>query len=219
MNALDDNAGSPPTTAGRAKWPVILAFVLILAGALGFALTRDGRPSGTETGEVNAAAAGSLAGLEARVDANPEDVTGWEQLGQQRYDTADYGGAVQAYRRATVLAPAVAAYWSALGDSLVMAAPRGGPPVPDDAVAAFRRAIAIDAGDPRARYFLAARKDQDGDHEGAIADWLALLADTPPASPLEQDLRYTIERVGAREGIAVASRIAAVRQPGVSPAN
>ncbi|MBX9727660.1 MAG: tetratricopeptide repeat protein [Sphingopyxis sp.] len=208
---------APQAAGGKANWLVIGASVLALAGALGYALTRDGLPTGEETQAVSAAATGSLSELEARVAANPDDLDAWGQLGQQRFDTSDYDGAVEAYRNATRLAPAVAAYWSALGETLVMAAPRGGPPMPDDATAAFRRAIGIDADDPRARYFLAVKKDIDGDHEGAISDWLALLADTPQGAPWEQDLRRTIEQVGARESIAVASRIAAVRQPTLSP--
>jgi len=86
-------------------------------------------------------------------------------------------------------------------------------PMPAQALANFRKAIAIDPKDPRARYFLAVNKDLGGDHEGAIADWLALLADTPPGAPWEQDLRRTIDQVGRINHIAVAERLASVKQP------
>ncbi|MEQ1688694.1 MAG: hypothetical protein ABL874_08980, partial [Sphingopyxis sp.] len=80
------------------------------------------------------------------------------------------------------------------------------------AMAAFNRAVGLDADDPRARYFIAAKRDVDGDHAGAITAWLALLADTPPGAPWEADLRRTIEQVGARNQIDVTARLAAVRQ-------
>ena len=56
---------------------------------------------------------------------------------------------------------------------------------------------------------MAVEKDLAGDHEGAIADWLALLADTPPGAPWEADLRRTIEQVGRIRSIAVDERLAA----------
>lgn len=216
----DDSTPAQTATTprpGTSKW-LLGGAAIILLGALGFAVSRqmDSPPDAPPVDSAAPATAG-IADLEARVAANPQDVDAWTQLGQLRFDAGDYPGAVTAYRRATELGPTVAGYWSALGEALVMAAPRTGPAIPDDAIAAFRRATGLDSDDPRARYFLAVKKDVDGDHEGAITDWLALLADTPQGAPWEADLRRTIEQVGARENIAVASRIAAIRQPQIAP--
>ena len=52
---------------------------------------------------------------------------------------------------------------------------------------------------------------------GVIGDWLALLQETPPGAPWEQDLRRTIEQVGKINGIDVAARLAAVKQPARHP--
>src|SRR3546814_15157019 len=84
-------------------------------------------------------------------------------------------------------------------------------PMPAAASEAFDKAIALDANDPRARYFLAVRKDIGGDHRGAIDDWFALLSDTPRGAPWEADLRRTIEQVGAIHKIEVEDRPAATR--------
>jgi cytochrome c-type biogenesis protein CcmH len=84
-------------------------------------------------------------------------------------------------------------------------------PMPPAALEAFRKAAALDPKDPRARYFLAVEKDLAGDHEGAIAAWLALLAETPSGAPWEADLRRTIEQVGRINAIAVDERIAAAQ--------
>jgi cytochrome c-type biogenesis protein CcmH len=83
--------------------------------------------------------------------------------------------------------------------------------MPPAALEAFEKAIGLDAKDPRARYFLAVKKDIGGDHKGAIEDWFALLADTPRGAPWEADLRRTIEQVGQIHKIEVAARLAAVR--------
>lgn len=130
---------------------------------------------------------------------------------QARFEQGDYAGAATAYRQAAEAEPKRAALWSALGEAQVMASRDD--PMPAEALAHFRRALALDPKDPRARYFLAVKRDLDGDHKGAIDAWLALLADTPLGAPWEADLRRTIEQVGKINAIPVAARIAAVKPP------
>jgi cytochrome c-type biogenesis protein CcmH len=60
-------------------------------------------------------------------------------------------------------------------------------------------------------------KDLAKDHEGAIRDWLALLADTPPGAPWEADLRRTIEQVGKINDIDVSKRLAAIKPAAPHP--
>ncbi|WEK44032.1 MAG: tetratricopeptide repeat protein [Candidatus Sphingomonas colombiensis] len=148
-------------------------------------------------------------GLKERVAANPSDVESWQKLGWSYFESGRHADAADAYRHATKLAPGNATFWSSLGEALVMASERD--PMPAEASTAFDKAVAIDPKDPRARYFLAVRKDLAQDHEGAIRDWLALLADTPPGAPWEGDLRRTIEQVGKINNIDVATRLAAVK--------
>ena len=89
-----------------------------------------------------------------------------------------------------------------------MASPRD--PMPPAAAEAFDKAIALNPKDPRARYFMAVKKDIAGDHKGAIDEWFALLADTPQGAPWEADLRRTIEQVGAINKIDVAARLSLI---------
>ncbi|MED5207332.1 MAG: tetratricopeptide repeat protein, partial [Pseudomonadota bacterium] len=77
--------------------------------------------------------------------------------------------------------------------------------------AAFERAVEIDADDPRARYFLAVKRDLDGDHRAALDEWLSLLGDTPPGAPWEGDLVRTIEQVGRINGIAIDADVERVQ--------
>jgi cytochrome c-type biogenesis protein CcmH len=190
----------------------------LLLGALGYAAFRQDGASQPVAEGAAPSAPDSAAELEAAARARPQDAAALQALAEARFDERDFDRAVTAYRQLTVLVPTRAGYWSGLGESLVMAAPNTGPAIPVEALAAFRRAISIDAKEPRARYFMAAQRDIDGDHDGAIADWLALLAETPRGAAWEGGLRQTIEDVGRRHNIAVGPRIAAIRQPELTPA-
>ncbi len=194
---------------------VAAAGVAVLS--IAYAALRD-NPSGkaaspeTVRSEVGAPDADSvIRSLQEAVGAAPRDPARWRKLGEGYYLARRYEDATRAYRRAAGLAPEDAATWSAYGEAAVMASQHD--PMPDEALVAFRKAAALDPKDARARYFLAVARDLTGDHEGAISDWLTLLGDTPPGAPYEADLKRTIEQVGKINGIDVAGRIAAVKQP------
>lgn len=188
---------------------LIAAFVLLLA-AVGYALWRDSDAAVPGAPDPAAAApADQLAALEDRTKREPQNAEAWTMLGAARFDMGDFAAAAAAYEKAVALSPRSAAIWSALGEARVMASERD--PMPPPAREAFDKAIALDAKDPRARYFMAVKKDIAGDHQGAIDDWFALLADTPQGAPWEADLRRTIEQVGAIHKIDVAPRLAATQ--------
>lgn len=191
-----------------------LAMLAIAAAALAGAIAYSqwGKDGDTPSPAVPAATANpadSLAALEAAARANPQSVDAWQTLGAALFDTGRFADAAQAFEKAVAIAPQTAVLWSALGEARVMASERE--PMPAGALDAFRKAAAIDPKDPRTRYFLAVKRDIDGDHQGAINDWLALLADTPAGAPWEADLRRTIEQVGQIHKIDVASRLAATK--------
>ena len=135
-------------------------------------------------------------------------------LGWSFFQTQRYAEAAMAYKRATALKPDNADYWSSLGEALVTAGPGT---VPAEARAAFEKAVALDPKDPRARYFIGVAKDMAGDHKGAIDDWFALLKDTPAGAPWEADVRRTIQAVGEKDKIDVATRLAALKPAAPAP--
>ena len=195
------------TPANRA---VLIAAALLLIAAVGYAIWRDSADSAPQKpAEAATSPDDQLAALEARTRTEPNSAEAWMQLGAARFDMGEFAGAVAAYEKATALSSDSAGLWSALGEARVMASERD--PMPAAALAAFDKAIALDAKDPRARYFLAVKKDIGGDHKGAIEDWFALLADTPQGAPWEADLRRTIEQVGAINKIDVARRLTATQ--------
>jgi len=147
-----------------------------------------------------------IAGLEKKLQENPDDAESWRMLGWSYFETQKFAESATAMKRATTLDPDNPEYWSMLGEALVMAS--DGQQVPPDAAAAFRNALKHDARDARARYFLAVQKDISGDHKGAINDWFALLADTPADAPYAADIRRVIGQVAEKEGIDVAARLA-----------
>lgn len=195
------------TAANRA---ILIAAFVLLAAAIGYAIWRDSDASDAAPAPAAAGApSDQLAGLEARTRREPDSADAWTALGAAKFDLGDFPGATAAYEKATALSPESAGLWSALGEARVMASDSD--PMPAAALEAFNRAIALDARDPRARYFLAVKKDIGGDHKGAIEDWFALLADTPQGAPWEADLRRTIEQVGQIHKIDVAARLAGTR--------
>jgi cytochrome c-type biogenesis protein CcmH len=183
---------------------------LVAALAIAFAAVRDER-----TGEPPLAAVppgiADVEALERQAAATPRDEAAWQRLGRAYFDDSRFADAARAYRKALQIDSTRPELWSALGEAQVRASRTD--PLPAEAAASFTRALALDARDPRARYFMAVKKDLSGDHAGAIDDWLALLADTPKGAVWEADLRRTIEQVGRINRIEVAARLASVDQP------
>ncbi len=196
----------------RAGWVLLGAALLLAAGSIGFNIYQGS--GGSAAPEMAGEGASSIEALKAAAEAAPNDAGPWGDLAFAHFQAGQFPEAAAAYRRAVAIAPNEAVLWSALGETLVLASTRD--PLPPEALEAFRKANTLDPTDARARYFLAAKMDLDKDHEGAIAAWLDLLADSPKGAPWEADLVRTIEQVGKMNSIDVASRIAkanAARKP------
>jgi cytochrome c-type biogenesis protein CcmH len=189
----------------------LIASGLLAVTALGVSAWRSRSPAPVTTAPASAPQGDSaqiIAGLEARLRANPNDAEGWRNLGWSFFQTERFAEAASAYQKSASLKPNDATIWSALGEALVLAGPGT---VPADAQAAFKRALSIDAKDPRSRYFLAVADDLAGRHQQAIDGFFAILADSSPSDPWYGSVREAIERVAAANKIDVATRLAAVK--------
>ncbi len=167
------------------------------AGAAPAAATAD-------AGAPNGHAGPMIAELEAKMRQSPNDPEGWRMLGWSYMQTGRFADSAGAYGRAATLDPANADYKSAQGEALVKAADGH---VTPEAQAAFAAAFKLDPTDPRSRYFLAAAKDQAGDHAGAMTDWIALLKSAPPGAPWAAEVRGFVVRIAASRGEDVSSRL------------
>jgi cytochrome c-type biogenesis protein CcmH len=142
--------------------------------------------------------------LEASLQQQPGNPEGWRMLGWSYLQTGRNADAAEAYGKAAALQPNNPEYLSAQGEATVLAADGT---VTPKAEAIFRQALAVDPADPRARYFLAVGKDQRGDHQGAINDWIALLKSAPPDAPWAGEVRGFVEKVAQDRGISLAGRL------------
>lgn len=151
-------------------------------------------------GEVNA----MIAQLEAQMQREPGNAEGWRMLGWSYLQTGRNAEAAQAYGRAVQLAPDNGDYLSAQGEATVLAADGQVTPAAQEI---FRRTLAVQPDDPRARYFLAVAKDQAGDRDGAMNDWIALVKSAPPDAPWAGEVRAFVERVAAERGVDLKGRL------------
>jgi cytochrome c-type biogenesis protein CcmH len=163
-------------------------------------LASEAEPASHPGGDVST----MIGQLEGELREQPNNAQGWAMLGWSYFQTHRYPQAAKAYAHAADLDPSDAESLSALGESLVRS--NDGLVAPD-ADTAFRRALAADPGDPRARYFLAVEKDQKGDHRGAMDDWTALLRTAPPNAAWAQEVRAFVLKVAASRGEDIAASL------------
>lgn len=211
LAAAERAAGAPSGKAGTGQAVVtVLATVLPLAA---FALyLRLGSPqmpdvplAARRSGDEVAAAARlpperramleqALATLEQRIASRPDDVDAWRFLGLTHGALGRPADAAAALRRAYALAPERPDVAAEFGEALV-SAERGR--VTDEARAVFAGLRATEPGEPRARYYLALRRAQEGDLAGALADWRELIALSPADAPWLEQVRRQAERAEA----------------------
>ena len=198
-------------SGGKAGWVLLGAAAVLAAGSIGYNVYGGSESESEAVAELGAEP--TIDDLRTAAENSSEDAGPWADLAFAHFNRGEFSDAVGAYERAVELDEDAAALWSALGEARVMAvdaAQAAADPLPPGALEAFQKAFELDSSDPRSRYFLAVRKDLDGDHAGAITDWLALLSDTPPGAPWEQDVVRTIQQVGAINDIDVEQRLATV---------
>lgn len=200
-------------SAGLAKISslALIAAALIAVAGVAVAVSRSSGGD-TRTAEAHGSARPDqpvgtvkekIAQLERKLMREPDDPAGWRMLGWSHFETGNLMRSAAAYRRAAEIEPGNAENWSSLGEALQTASTDLSP----EAAAAFERALQLDRSDPRARYFRAVQKDLQGRHESAIADWIALLKDTPSGAPWETDLRRTIVQVAEKHRIDISARM------------
>ncbi len=139
----------------------------------------------------------SIASVEARLQTNPDVLDDWVMLAESYANVDRFADAANAFAKARALAPQEAYLHAAEGESLAMAA--GGIVTPD-ARFAFDQALAIDASEPRARFYLAIGAYQQGRLEEALAALLQLEKEASPGAGWLPIVRSQIEIISQQLG-------------------
>jgi len=141
--------------------------------------------------------------LAQRLQKKPDDVEGWRMLGWSYFNLQQPGKAVEAYARAVALEPQAAALKNAYGEAMV-AAENG--TVTPQAVETFNAALALEAKNPKARYFVALALEQTGKKKEALDGWLSLLAEPMADEPWVADLRQRTQSLARDLGVTLPAQ-------------
>ena len=141
--------------------------------------------------------------LALRLQKKPDDVEGWRMLGWSYFNVQQPAKAVEAYARALALQPQTVALKSAYAEAMV-AAEDG--IVTAQAVEAFNAVLALEAKNPKARYFVALAKEQAGKKKEALDGWLSLLAEPIEDEPWVADLRQRSQSLARDLGVTLPAQ-------------
>jgi cytochrome c-type biogenesis protein CcmH len=199
--AADAQAGAP--TASSAVWRrrsvAIAALVLLPFGAAALYLalgspTLPDQPLAPRLAAArgNQSVDGLIAQVETHLERNPDDGRGWEVIAPIYVRLGRFEDAVKARRNALRLNGDTAEREAALGEAMVLAA---NGIVTAEAKAMFEKAVALDADEVQARYFLGLAAEQDGNRAQAAATWRALIEAAPPDARWLDFVRRALARV------------------------
>ena len=211
LAAADAAEAEKPATAEASAWRqrgtalAALALLPIGAVALYFMLGSPDMP-GLPLADRQAAQNDNdrsiealVARVETHVERNPNDGRAWEVLAPVYMRIGRYDDAARAWSNAIQLNGSTAQREADFGEALVAAA---NGVVTVDAKAAFERALALDATDVMARFYMGMAADQDGRRADAEAIWRDIIAQAPPGAAYLEMIRHTLERKAP--GTAVA---------------
>jgi len=206
-----EQATAPEKKAGISNWALISLIGLILpVGSvvvyLGFGSPdlpdqplagRDMSASISET-KRRAELTETVDQLAEKMASRPDDMRGWAMLGRSYVTLQRYDDAAGAYRRAYELSGNNPNAGSAYGEALALAANSA---ITPKATSVFEAVIAVDEANPKARYYLAMGKMQQGDLMGAMQDWIDLAAISPDDAPWMPIIAEKFSDAAAESGI------------------
>ncbi len=181
----------------RSAAVITLVFVPLGAIALYLLLGSPNLPGAPLAQRLAAPAdANSMAGLIARVEThleqNPDDGRGWDVIAPVYMRLGRFDDAIRAFRSSLKLNGENAGRQANLGEALSGAA---NGVITSDAKAAFERALALDASNPRAQFYLGLAAEQDGRTTDAVDRWRKLLAQAPADAPWVVYVRQALARL------------------------
>jgi cytochrome c-type biogenesis protein CcmH len=199
LAAAEQESAAPAISSPTRKRAVALAALVLLpllSSGLYLALGSPSLSNRPQTARADPRGAQPIEKLVAQVEAHlersPQDGRGWEVVAPVYMQLGRYDDAARARRNAVTYNGATATREADLGEALVAAA-KG--VVTAEAKQAFQRALALDAREPKARYFLGLSAKQDGRTAEAAAIWRDLLASSPPGVSWAEFVRDELARI------------------------
>jgi cytochrome c-type biogenesis protein CcmH len=202
-DAEDRSEAAPAAGPGHRRWAVALVLLVALPALSVTLYGRLGRPdlpatlvagrserAGAEDGAAGAPrlppVATMIERLEERVAADPEDREGWLRLGRAYELSENPAKAAEAFGRAVALDGGDAELQAAFAEAQILAAEGV---VTPKARSALERALALEPGNPRARFYQGLALLQRGERSQALELWAGLIGDTPADAPYLAVLR------------------------------
>jgi cytochrome c-type biogenesis protein CcmH len=211
---------APGGPAGARRWAIALVLLLALPalsaalyGRLGrpdlpaapFASRTDGTAPGAQAGAGGEPRLPSVATmierLEARVASDPDDLEGWIRLARAYELSEQPARAADAYGRAVALDGGNAELHAGLAEAEILAADGV---VTEKAQGALERALDLDPGNPRARFYKGLSLSQRGERHAALELWAGLIQDTPADAPYLPMLQARVTALAEDLGIDAA---------------
>jgi len=203
--AAEENAPRPSSsdTRRRATAAAGLIFIPVAAAAIYLALGAPhlpGEPLAARSSPSpdNRSIQSLISQAESHIERNPNDGRGWEVLAPVYLRLARFDDAVKARRNALALNGETAERQADLGEALV-AASNG--IVTAEAKTAFERALALDTGHLKSRFFVGLAAQQDGDRTKAAEIFRAMIAQAASDAPWLP----TVQQALAKLGVAAAA--------------
>jgi cytochrome c-type biogenesis protein CcmH len=156
--------------------PGLISSVFIVLGVSALVYSRIGTPVPPPP---VASVDEMVAGLDQRLQENPDDIEGWKMLGRSYMQLENYPKAIEALERAVAMEkPANAQTLAALGEALLIGE---GSTRSSRTAQLFESALAAEPTNSKALFYGGVVAIERGDRELAAERWEALLALSPPS--------------------------------------
>jgi cytochrome c-type biogenesis protein CcmH len=144
-----------------------------------------------------------VAKVEEHLKQNPTDGRGWNVIAPVLARLGRLDDAIQAYRNSITYNGDSAERRADIGELMVASA---GGVVTKDAKAEFEHALALEAGEVKASYFLGLSAEQDGRTADAAAIWQAMLDRGPADAPWRPTVQAALGRLAGAKVPALSEQ-------------
>jgi cytochrome c-type biogenesis protein CcmH len=194
----------PALRRRRAASAIAISTIPLVAVMLYGALGRPALPDRPLAGRIAADPqqmdmAEAISRVENHLATHPDDARGWAVLAPVYLRAGRGADAARAFENIIRIEGESPVRLADYGEALAMAA---GGIVEAPARAAFQKALAGDPNLPKARFFMALAKEQDGDKAGALDELERLVADGPADAPWKPAVA---QRIAELRGLSIGT--------------